>query len=177
MFRSTGILGKLWPRPSLGRKESGSPKRGQAENVRKCPILSDLRRFCPIFAEGFADPGKQSADFVQFRADFVRFGVFANQLDKIHTFHFCLQPPYLQNAEKNPSDWHCSLAPFGFRGGLPGDACSLPPPERLSFRIIWLWPSEILGIGKRGLLEKGSFQEGPFSEPIFGKGMRRSTSQ
>ena len=37
------------------------------------------------FRWGFADPGKQSADFVQFGADFVRFGVFANQTksDKI----------------------------------------------------------------------------------------------
>ena len=46
------------------------PKRGQRNG--ECPILSDFRWGC-------ADPGKQSADFVQFRADFVRFGVFANQ--------------------------------------------------------------------------------------------------
>ena len=50
--------------------------------------MSDFVRFAPILSDfrwGFADPGKQSADFVQFRADFVRFGVFANQTksDKI----------------------------------------------------------------------------------------------
>ena len=59
---------------------SGSPKRGQRTGVT--PILSDFVRFAPILSDfrwGFADPGKQSADFVQFRADFVRFGVFANQ--------------------------------------------------------------------------------------------------
>ena len=66
--------------------ESGSPNRGQRKGVT--PILSDFVRFAPIFADfrwGFADPGKQSADFVQFSADFVRFGVFANQTkaDKI----------------------------------------------------------------------------------------------
>ena len=53
---------------------------------RKCPKMSDFVRFAPIssdFRWGFADPGKQSADFVQFRADFVRFGVFANQTDSL----------------------------------------------------------------------------------------------
>ena len=46
------------------------------------PIGDSGKGFCPILADfrwGFADPGKQSADFVQFRADYVRFGVFANQ--------------------------------------------------------------------------------------------------
>ena len=63
---------------SFGVPQKGTAEWGQAENVRFAPILSDFRW-------GFADPGKQSADVVQFRADFVRFGVFANQTksDKI----------------------------------------------------------------------------------------------
>ena len=66
--------------------KSGSPKRGQRNGDR--PKMSDFVRFAPIlpdFRWGFADLGKQSADFVQFRTDFVRFGVFANQTksDKI----------------------------------------------------------------------------------------------
>ena len=44
--------------------------------------MSDFVRFAPILSDfrwGFANPRKQSADFVQFRAGFVRFGVFENQ--------------------------------------------------------------------------------------------------
>ena len=76
----------LWESGFCPALLSGSPNRGQRTGVT--PILSDFVRFAPILSDfrwGFAEPGKQSADFVQFRADFVRFGVFANQTksDKI----------------------------------------------------------------------------------------------
>ena len=68
-------IGGPWPNSQhewmfMGRlhraSQNGTADRGLSDFVRFAPILSDFRW-------GFADTGKQSADFVQFRADFVQF--------------------------------------------------------------------------------------------------------